>query len=277
MFVTGMKDDQKIAAPSLAPSPPAQCWPTLRAARCRVTSSQSPPPALPNSFSLTVFFGGGRDVLRRSNVTGFVSERSRGGETDEEGQVAVVVWVTCFAAAAAPLQERFSPHSGHCYGPLINVAQVTPSWAWPWWVSSEGGKVWAEKMWEWVGEGEQGSLLQKKGKIRMSFLSSIKKVLNIGQTEKKRKLVLQNIKVCTLYEFISIFKSKCCHWPWLLLHNLSTFWITRKKKILIMKGKSMKTNIFKCHYSVKFWKLHNKLTFNTFFYQIFNCPLNRMM
>ena len=31
----------------------------------------------------------------------------------------------------------------------------------------------------------------------MSFLSSIKKVLNIGQTEKKKKLVLQNIKVCT--------------------------------------------------------------------------------
>ena len=58
MFVTGMKDDQKIAAQSLAPSPPAQCWPTLRAARCRVTSSQSPPPALPNSFPLTVFFGG---------------------------------------------------------------------------------------------------------------------------------------------------------------------------------------------------------------------------
>jgi len=28
----------------------------------------------------------------------------------------------------------------------------------------------------------------------MSFLSSIKKVLNIGQTEKKKKLVLQNIK-----------------------------------------------------------------------------------
>ena len=91
MFATGMKDDQKIAAPSLAPSPPAQCWPTLRAARCRVTSSQSPPAALPNSFPLTVFFGGGRDVLKRSIVTGFVSERSRGGETDEEGQVAVVV------------------------------------------------------------------------------------------------------------------------------------------------------------------------------------------
>ena len=33
----------------------------------------------------------------------------------------------------------------------------------------------------------------------MSFLSSIKKVLNIGQTEKKRKLVLQNIKVCMLF------------------------------------------------------------------------------
>ena len=29
----------------------------------------------------------------------------------------------------------------------------------------------------------------------MSFLSSIKKVLNIGQTEKKRKIALQNIKV----------------------------------------------------------------------------------
>lgn len=34
----------------------------------------------------------------------------------------------------------------------------------------------------------------------MSFLSSIKKVLNIGQTEKKKKLVLQNIKVCTTYD-----------------------------------------------------------------------------
>ena len=38
----------------------------------------------------------------------------------------------------------------------------------------------------------------EKGEISMSFLSSIKKVLNIGQTEKKKKLVLQNIKVCIL-------------------------------------------------------------------------------
>ena len=51
------------------------------------------------------------------------------------------------------------------------------------------------------GRGSRG--LSSKKKIRMSFLSSIKKVLNIGQTEKKRKLVLQNIKVCTLYTFTS--------------------------------------------------------------------------
>ena len=41
----------------------------------------------------------------------------------------------------------------------------------------------------------------------MSFLSSIKKVLNIGQTEKKKKLVLQNIKVCT---YILHLRSKYC-------------------------------------------------------------------
>ena len=187
MFVTGMKDDQKIAAQSLAPSPPAQCWPTLRAARCRVTSSQSPPPALPNSFSLTVFFGGGRDVLRRSNVTGFVSERSRGGETDEEGQVAVVVWVTCFAAAAAPLQERFSPHSGHCYGPLsyqcstsdpiVSLAMMSDKWG--------GGKVWAEKMWEWVGEGEQGSLLQKKEKSGWASWAALRRCSTLARLRRR--------------------------------------------------------------------------------------------
>ena len=43
--------------------------------------------------------------------------------------------------------------------------------------------------------------------IRMSFLSSIKKVLNIGQTEKKKKVVLQNIKVCT---YILHLRSKYC-------------------------------------------------------------------
>ena len=57
MFDTEMKDDEEIAAPSLAPSPPAQCWPTLRAARCRrrrVTqfASSSPPLLFPLTFSL---------------------------------------------------------------------------------------------------------------------------------------------------------------------------------------------------------------------------------
>ena len=47
------------------------------------------------------------------------------------------------------------------------------------------------------GEGEGD---EKREGVRMSFLSSIKKVLNIGQTEKKKKLVLQNIKVCTTYD-----------------------------------------------------------------------------
>ena len=48
-------------------------------------------------------------------------------------------------------------------------------------------------------EEQEEYLLLKKGEIRMSFLSSIKKVLNIGQTEKKRKLILQNIKVCMVF------------------------------------------------------------------------------
>ena len=59
-----------------------------------------------------------------------------------------------------------------------------------------------------MGEGEQEeSLLLKKGEIRMSFLSSIKKVLNIGQAEKKKRLVLQNIKVIPQIHFSSIFSS----------------------------------------------------------------------
>ena len=49
------------------------------------------------------------------------------------------------------------------------------------------------------GDEERENKGEKEG-IRMSFLSSIKKVLNIGQTEKKKKLVLQNIKVCTTYD-----------------------------------------------------------------------------
>ena len=53
------------------------------------------------------------------------------------------------------------------------------------------------------GGGAGVSPPKKKGGVRMSFLSSIKKVLNIGQTEKKRNLVLQNIKVCTLNYFTS--------------------------------------------------------------------------
>ena len=57
---------------------------------------------------------------------------------------------------------------------------------------------------------QEESLLLKKGEIRMSFLSSIKKVLNIGQTEKKRKLVLQNIKVCTLKKLRFNLGSKYC-------------------------------------------------------------------
>ena len=52
------------------------------------------------------------------------------------------------------------------------------------------------------GEGEGD---EKREGVRMSFLSSIKKVLNIGQTEKKKKLVLQNIKVCILH-----VRSKYC-------------------------------------------------------------------
>ena len=66
-----------------------------------------------------------------------------------------------------------------------------------------------------VSGGRRGSRgLSSKKKIRMSFLSSIKKVLNIGQTEKKRKLVLQNIKVCTLNTFTSARLNhvpKYCH------------------------------------------------------------------
>ena len=54
------------------------------------------------------------------------------------------------------------------------------------------------------GEGEGD---EKREGVRMSFLSSIKKVLNIGQTEKKKKLVLQNIKVCT---YILHLRSKYC-------------------------------------------------------------------
>ena len=70
-------------------------------------------------------------------------------------------------------------------------------------MKSEGGEKYGLRKCgsDWGKEGEQGSLLQKQ--IRMSFLSSIKKVLNIGQTEKKRKLILQNIKVCTLNTFTS--------------------------------------------------------------------------
>ena len=86
MFSPEDQRRRKIAAPSLAPSPPAQCWPTLRAARCRVTRASSHPWTL-LSPPLSHFLRERTNSLRRFEVTGFVSERSV-GEKYKEGQVA---------------------------------------------------------------------------------------------------------------------------------------------------------------------------------------------
>ena len=65
MFDARMKDDLEIAAPYLAPSPPAQCCSTLRAARCRVTLATYSLLPLFSSFPSHIFFGGrGRSVER---------------------------------------------------------------------------------------------------------------------------------------------------------------------------------------------------------------------
>ena len=109
MFDARMKDDVRIAAPYLAPSPPAQCCSTLRAARCRVTlPSYSHLPLFP-SFPSQLFFGVGGEVSRGSKVTGFVSERKRGGER-QGGAGSLWCESLVLQQPAAPLLCRRDPH-----------------------------------------------------------------------------------------------------------------------------------------------------------------------
>ena len=111
MFDASLKDDVRIAAPYLAPSPPASAvrpsGPPGAASYCLLILICQFSLLFPLNFSLW----GGREVLDGSKVIGFVSERLRLGER-QGGAGSLWCESLVLQQPAAPLElcrGRFSP------------------------------------------------------------------------------------------------------------------------------------------------------------------------